>query len=69
MAELSAPWEGRYARSKATGCDGKTEYLSPKAAKLVADQMSRRCRHGVKPPNIYRCRHCGKWHVGRKTQL
>lgn len=45
----------------AHSCTGKIAFDSPALAREVA-QRSRRKHHAAVQP--YRCKHCGKWHVG-----
>jgi hypothetical protein len=42
-----------------SGCDGKVSFSSPNIAKKAA------CRKASR--DIYRCNHCGHWHVGNNS--
>lgn len=53
-------------------CHGKVTFDSPGLARSVLDRQARqrrkrkRSRHEDEiPSQAYRCRHCGKWHLGR----
>lgn len=49
-----------------SGCQGKHPFDSQSLAKQVARQASR--RHEVKM-GAYECRHCGRWHIGERSQF
>ena len=46
---------------KVSACDGKQAHATPLLATKVAKKMRQK---SVKP---YRCKWCGKWHVGGKA--
>jgi len=43
------------------GCDGKRDFISYEEAELAADEMWDEQRVDLSP---YRCKACGKWHLG-----
>lgn len=47
-------------------CYGKVAYRSPADA-VVAVQRMKKGREAHKRASHYRCRHCGRWHVGNST--
>lgn len=47
--------------SQASSCDGKVAFTSAKVAHKVS---KRRTAYGYLS-NVYRCRYCGQWHIGR----
>jgi predicted RNA-binding Zn-ribbon protein involved in translation (DUF1610 family) len=50
----------------AAQCWGKASYQSPQLAKKVATRIARaRKRRSGPPPQVYRCPHCGLFHLGR----
>lgn len=48
-------------RSYAPDCLGKHGFESPADARRVADRQQRKKRRAVQ---VYRCAHCGRWHLG-----
>ncbi|MEO0966296.1 MAG: DUF4031 domain-containing protein [Planctomycetota bacterium] len=52
-----------------SACDGKIAHASRSAAAAAVQGMkSRRNRSDRRPPELYRCPHCGKWHVGGRDR-
>jgi len=50
-----------YEEIVASGCEGKQPLPRNKATALARKQLSK----GTKAINAYKCRFCGKWHVGK----
>ena len=42
-------------------CRGKQAFEDPTVAREVAARMRRRRRRAA---SVYRCAHCGRWHIG-----
>lgn len=57
-AHLKAPLVG-YWPAETAYCGGKAAFVSPAMAQLVLDRTPHIDRQA------YRCRNCGKWHLGR----
>lgn len=53
-------------RSCARSCKGKWPYGSKGRAKLARKAVAK--AHPKWFFNVYHCRYCGKWHVGRRRQ-
>ncbi|MEO5866458.1 MAG: hypothetical protein ABIS14_01400 [Sphingomonas sp.] len=49
------------------GCDGKTPYLSWERASKAMSRGRFYDRHGRGDMNVYRCRFCHSWHIGRSS--
>lgn len=50
------------------GCTGKKGYPNGTLAwRILTRRMARtRDDHEAKPGALYRCPHCGHWHIGRR---
>lgn len=48
------------------GCEGKSRYLTWEAGKKALSRGRFKALNGSRM-NIYRCRHCQFWHVGRSA--
>jgi len=48
-------------RRYAADCLGKEAFVDPALARKVMARMRRKRR----PVGVYRCRHCGQWHIGQ----
>lgn len=57
------PETGSQVIEHAAACRGKAVYLTWTAAERKARRMRHRTRERLEP---YRCRFCGRWHVGHK---
>lgn len=56
-------------RAEAAQCLGKEKYDSPALANRVANRRNRRTRRGRGiPVGIYKCPHCGAFHMGVRDQ-
>lgn len=55
---------GRYRFHPASACEGKQRFENPALAQKV---NSRRKKAG-KLSGVYRCEHCGFWHLGRPVK-
>lgn len=56
---------------KEAGCLGKTPYVSPQRAHRTLRHRCARKRMGAKANNahVYRCEHCGLWHIGHRDPI
>lgn len=56
--------------TRASQCTGKIGFDSPALAHEVSRKRAAR-RQGKdrkrEPRSLYRCQHCGKWHLGRES--
>lgn len=55
---------GRYVATRAGQCDGKESYTT----RGLADRVVARRRKTDATLNVYRCPHCGGWHIGRSSR-
>lgn len=65
--QKSQPWRNGVWSSRSTSCSsGKWTYPDRAQAKTHAAKMRAAGHGGLRP---YRCRECGRWHVGHKPTV
>lgn len=52
----------RMPRAFVSGCLGKARFDTPALAHRVQKRRGRHDKNGT----VYRCKHCGGWHIGRR---
>lgn len=53
---------------KLTSCDGKQRFDSRSEANAVNERRKRRHNRDAAKSNVYRCKFCGSYHIGKDTK-